>query len=203
MGDGGTDLALDVVANDRNASFFELVVPLLGSGDENGQGVDESDLRVNARLRVVFGGFLRANRQVAHQDVDLFVTQNLCHVYRFFLRLFDRFEVVLAQTVQSGSTFHRHTSRRHVGNFDGVVFAGQDRVSDVLAHLLRIYIEGGDEFEVADVIVTELDMHETWNLFVRLSVPVVFDSLNEGSRAVSEPCDGYANWVSHCALTLL
>ena len=53
------------------------------------------------------------------------------------------------------------------------------------------------------MVVTELNVHEPWNLFVRLSVPVVFNSLDEGGCAVSEPCDGYANWVSHCALTLL
>jgi hypothetical protein len=69
VGDGRADLALDVVADDRDARGAELLGPLRRAGDEDGQRVDEGDLRVDGALRVELRRRLRADGQVADQDV--------------------------------------------------------------------------------------------------------------------------------------
>ena len=38
---------------------------------------------------------------------------------------------------------------RHVGEADGVVGLGEDRLAEVLADLVRIDVEGGGELDVA------------------------------------------------------
>jgi hypothetical protein len=50
--------------------------------------------------------------------------------------------------------------RRHVGDLDGVVLAGDDRLGQVEADLLGVDVEGGDELDVADVVVAELHVHQ-------------------------------------------
>ena len=71
VGDGRADLALDVVADDRDAGVLELRGPLGVGGDEDRQRVDEADAGVDRALRVELVGLLRAHRQVGHQHVDL------------------------------------------------------------------------------------------------------------------------------------
>jgi hypothetical protein len=69
--DGGADLALDVVADDRHAGLLELLAAHSGGRDEHGQGVDEGDAGVDRALRVELVGQLGAHREVGDEDVDL------------------------------------------------------------------------------------------------------------------------------------
>jgi hypothetical protein len=100
VGDGRADLALDVVADDRNAGLLELRGPLGVGRDEHGQGVDEGDTRVDRALRVELVGLLGAHRQVGHEDVDLGVAQRRDDVDRLGGRLVDGLAVVLAEAVE-------------------------------------------------------------------------------------------------------
>ena len=85
VGDGGADLALDVVADDRHAGGAELLRPLRGAGDEHGQRVDERDLGVDRALRVELRRVLGADRQVADQDVDPGLTKGRDDVDRLLV----------------------------------------------------------------------------------------------------------------------
>ena len=60
--DGGAHLALDVVADDRDAGVAELARPLGVRGDEHGDGVDEGHPGVEAGLGVEALGLLGAHR---------------------------------------------------------------------------------------------------------------------------------------------
>lgn len=53
---------------------------------------------------------------------------------------------------------------RHVADLDGVVLAGADGVREVEADLLRVDVERGDELDVTDVVVAELDVHQARDL---------------------------------------
>ena len=179
MGDGRTDLALDVVTDNRHAGFLELVVPFLSACDEHRQGVDECDLRIDCGLRVVFDGLLRANRQVAHQNVDLRVAQSLRNVNRLGVGFGDGFAVVLAEAVKRWAALHFYPGVRDVGDFDGVVLAGVSGFGNVLADLVSVDVERCDEFDVADVVVAELHVHESRNLRFGICVLVVFNAFDE------------------------
>ena len=115
MGDGRADLALDVVTDDRHAGRGELVRPLLGAGDEHRQAVDEADAGVDRALRVELRGVLRADRQVADEDVGLASFSACDDVDRLLVGLLDGLAVVLAEAVESVTALHGDAGRRHVG----------------------------------------------------------------------------------------
>ena len=71
VGDRGADLALDVVADDRDARVAELPRPFRVAGDEDRKRVHERDAGVDRALGVEARGLLGADRQVGHQDVGL------------------------------------------------------------------------------------------------------------------------------------
>lgn len=72
-----------------------------------------------------------------------------------------------------------HAGVRNLGDLDGVVLAGPDGVREVEADLLRVDVEGGDELDVAHVVVAELDVHQTGHLAGRIGVLVVLDALHQ------------------------
>ena len=81
--DGGADLALDVVTDDRHTRGLELRGPLGIGRDEHRDGVDERDARVETRLRVVLLCLLGPDREVRHEHVGLGVAQHLRDVDGF------------------------------------------------------------------------------------------------------------------------
>ena len=199
--DGGADLGLDVVTDDRDAGLGELVRPLLGAGDEDREGVDEGDLGVDGALGVELRRVLGADGQVADQDVDLLVLEDLDDVDRGLGGLLDGLAVVLAQAVEGVAALHGDAGRRHVADLDGVVLAGADGVREVEADLLRVDVEGGDELDVTHVVVAELDVHQAGHLGCRVGVLVVLDALHQRGGAVAHADDGYANRThSGCSL---
>ena len=82
MGDGGTDLTLDVVTDDRQSSIFKLLGPLWGAGDEYRKCVNETATRIDSALCVVLGCGIRSNRQVAHHNVNACRLQGRNNIYR-------------------------------------------------------------------------------------------------------------------------
>ena len=83
-----------------------------------------------------------------------------------------------------------------VGELDGVVLAGADGLGQVEADLLGVDVERGDELQVGDVVVAELDVHQAGDLGAGLGVLVVLDALDEGRRAVADADDGGADGVA-------
>ena len=112
------------------------------------------------------------------------------HVDRLLVGLLDRLPVVLAQAVQGVPALHGDVQRRHVGDLDGVVLRGDDRLGQVPADLLGVHVERGDELDVADVVGAELDVHQAGHSRRRVGVPVVVHALNQRGGAVADADDG-------------
>ena len=74
--DRRADLALDVVADDRQTGLLELFVPVVLAGDEDGQAVDDADAGFEGLFDVPLGRLLGADRQVADDDVGLGVLED-------------------------------------------------------------------------------------------------------------------------------
>ena len=68
-----------------------------------------------------------------------------------------------------------------------------DRLGQVAADLLGVDVERGDELDVADVVVAELDVHQARDPRRRVGVLVVLNALDQRARAVADADDGYAN----------
>src|SRR5699024_5147923 len=60
---------------------------------------------------------------------------------------------------------------------------------EVLAHLLVVDVEGGDELHVGDVVVAEGHVHQTRDGAGGVGVLVVLDALHERARAVADADD--------------
>ena len=99
--DGGADLALDVVADDRHAGVGELRRPLGVGGDEHRDGVDERHAGVEAGLGVVLLRLLGARPGGRRPARRRRVAQRLGHVDRLGRRLLDGLAVVLAEPVEA------------------------------------------------------------------------------------------------------
>ena len=74
--------------------------------------------------------------------------------------LLDGLEVVLAEAVQGVAALDGHAGGRNVGDLDGVVFAGQDGIGEVNADLLAVDVERGNELDIVDVVLAELNVHQ-------------------------------------------
>ena len=201
MGDGRADLGLDVVTDDRHAGILKLLGPHGVGGDEDRQGVDERDVRVDGALCVVLVSDLGADRHVGHEHVDLGVLESLDDVHGLGLGLLDGQAVVLAQTIVGDTALHDNPGGRHISDLDGVVLGGIDGLGQVEADLLGIDVERCDELDVVDVVLPELDVHQTGNGGVRVSILVVLDSLNQRAGAVTHANDGDAHG-SHLGFSL-
>jgi hypothetical protein len=109
--DGGADLALDVVADDRQAALLEAPRPGRIRTDEHRDAVDEGAAGGQRLLGVELGGRLRAHRQIGHQDVGAAASQFLGHVAHRFVGLFDVVRQVLADAVERGTAAHLNAER--------------------------------------------------------------------------------------------
>ncbi|GAA3156268.1 hypothetical protein GCM10020255_037370 [Rhodococcus baikonurensis] len=129
MGDGGADLALDVVTDDRDAGVLELGSPLRVGSDEDGQSVDERNACVDRALCVELVSVVGTDRQVGNEDVDLSVLECLDDVDGLGVGQLDGLGVVLADAVEGRATLN--------GNVQG----GTSAILMVLFSLARIASE--------------------------------------------------------------
>src|SRR5690606_6668295 len=126
-------------------------------------------------------------------DIGLGVAQGLRNVDRLGRRFLALLRVELAEAVEGGTAQHGDAEVGHVGELDGVVRAGVDRLGDVDADLLRVDVERGDDLDVMDVVAAEDDVHQTRYFFVRRGVLVVLETLHERARAVANARDREAD----------
>ena len=105
---------------------------------------------------------------------------------------------VLAEAVVGHAALDLDADVRHVGELDRVVLARPDRLGEVLADLLRVDVEGGDELDVADVVAAEVDVHQAGDFLGRVGVLVVLDALDEGVGAVADADDRDADLLVAC-----
>ena len=191
--DGGADLGLDIVADDRHTGITELLSPFRIGCDEHRQAVHERASGVHGGLGVCLVGLLGTDRQVGNEHVDLLVAQHLGHVDRLGVGLFDHLAIVFTQTIVGRAAQHFDAQIRHVGEFDRVVLRRFDGFRQILADLQRVHIECGDEFNVTHAISAEIVVHQTGNLILVLRVFVVFNALHQRRSAIANASDSYTN----------
>ncbi|CAM5349417.1 hypothetical protein SHIRM173S_10185 [Streptomyces hirsutus] len=157
------------------APTWDLMSPTTGRQNPGSLGRPGVDGALGVELRRVLG----TDGQVADQDVDLLVLEDLDDVDRLLGALLDGGPVVHAETVEGVAALDRHTGAGDVADLDGVVLESADGVSEVEADLLGVHVESGDELDVADVVIAELDVHQARHLGRRVGVLVVLDALHQ------------------------
>jgi hypothetical protein len=101
------------------------------------------------------------------------------HVVGVARRLLHHFGEVLAEAVVRHPARDGDARLGDVGELDRVVRLRPDRGAEVLADLGHVHVECGGEFDVADVIPAEIDVHEPGDELARVGVLVVLDALKE------------------------
>src|SRR5215472_14536752 len=191
--DSRADLALDVVADDRQAVLLEASPPGGFAGDEDRNAIDHAAARRERLLHVEARSLLAAHGQVVHQHLGAAVAQGRRDVDRGLGCLIDDLAQVGAQTVERRSALHRDTEVRDLGEAYGVVRFDEQRFGDVATDFAAIDVEGGDDLDVADVVAAEVHVHEARYEGVGGGVAILVDALDEGRGAVAEADHGHAN----------
>ena len=109
--------------------------------------------------------------------------------------LLDDLREVLADAVERHAALDRDAGRRDLGELDRVVRMRPDRLGEVDADLALDDVECSDDFDVADVVAAEIDVHQAGDELVRLRVLVVGQALHERVRAVADADDRDADLV--------
>src|SRR4029079_6047278 len=193
MGDGRADLALDVVANDRNAALLESVRPVFLAGDEDRNAVDEHAARLEHLIDIPLGRHLGADRQVGDNNVGVGVFEDFGDIGGRTGHLGDDLREVFAEAVVRHATLDFDAELRHVGELDRVVRTAEDRLAEVLAYLVGVDVERGRELDIADVIAAQAHVHQTGNERIVGRIPVVLDALDKRRGAIAYADDRYAD----------
>ena len=176
------------------AGLLEALVPVVLARDEHRDAVHEAAAGLQDLLDVPLGGLLGADRQVGDDDVGAGVLEHLDDVGGGAGRLGDLLLEVAAQAVVGHAAHDLDAELGDVvAELERVVLAGEDRLGEVLAHLVGVDVEGGGELDVAHVVAAEIDVHEAGHLLGRVGVLVVLDALHEGAGAVAHADDGDAD----------
>src|SRR5665213_642158 len=103
---------------------------------------------------------------------------------------------VLAEAVVGHAAVHGHAEiAGHFGELHRVVLTGPDRLSEVLADLRLVDVEGGRELDVAHVVAAEVDVHQAGDVLRGVGLRVVLDALHERRCAVADADDRDADLV--------
>ena len=191
MHDGGTDLTLDVVTDDRQRLLLEPRSPLGLAGDEHRDAVHEPAPGLERRVRVELHRLLATDRQEVDEHVGLRILERLHDVDRLGRRELDDVAEVLADAVEGRAALHGDAGRGDLGEAHGVVLTREDRLGEVDADLGLGNVERGDELDVTDVVAGDGVVHEARHLVG--GVGVVRDTLNEARGAISDASDGDAD----------
>jgi hypothetical protein len=71
----------------------------------------------------------------------------------------------------------------------GVVGLYPDRPRHVLAHLAGVDVKGRDDFDVADAVPAEINIHDTRRGSIGLDVAIIADALDQGRGTVADADD--------------
>ena len=89
-----------------------------------------------------------------------------------------------------------HPQVGDVGELDGVVLTTVDGLRQIAAHLRGVDVKSRDEFEVANVVATEFDVHESRHVVARGRVTVERHALNQRAGAVADSRNSHTD-VAH------
>src|SRR5699024_3062004 len=96
VGDGCTNLGVDVVSNNGYSGIVEILGPFWVRSDKHLQRVDKSNTGIHGSLGIVLSSLFGTYRQIGDQDVDLISFELLDHITRLGFGFFNGLTVILA-----------------------------------------------------------------------------------------------------------
>ena len=176
---GGANLALDIVADDRQAAFGKTLLPVRLGSNEDRDAVDETAAGFQNLFHIPLGGFFRTNRQVADHHIGLRVLKDFDNVCSGAVGFLDHFTQILAYPVMGHATLDFDSHMRHIRELDRVVRKRRDGLAQIQANFGIDYIEGSRKFNVMNVIPAQVDMHQAGDSIGFTGVFIELDALHQ------------------------
>ena len=195
MHDGRADLALDVVADDRQACVAEFLGPFGVRSEEDGYAIDHRDARFEAGLRIMLDGLVGPYRQIAQQHLSARLAQSLGDISGLKVGRSKGDVVVVVRHVRRYAIelgTHLDDDVRHGQRAledPRVVRLGENRLFQRPADLAAIDIERGDELDVAGAVAADRLAHHAVQRRIAAAA-VIFHALHQRAGAISDTGDG-------------
>ena len=146
-----------------------------------------------AGLGIVLLCLLGSHGEVAHEHVGFGVTKGLSDINRGCGGLFTYLAVVRAEAIQRRAALDVDAQIGDVREADRIVRRSEDGLGDVLADLVGVDVERRDDFDIADVVATEFDMHQARHQVFGVGIAVKLQALDQRTGTVAHTGDGQAN----------
>ena len=202
MDDGRANLALDVVADDRQARVAEFLRPFRIRGEEDGHAIDHRNASLQARFCVMLDGRVGSDRQIAQQHLGARLAQGLRDVGRLEVGRTKRDIVVVVRHMRG----HAVELRTHLDDNvrDGqrtledtrVVRLGEDRLLKRPADLADVDVERGDELNIARAIAPHRLAHHAVQSRIA-AAPIILNALHQRAGAIADARDGDLDLLLH------
>src|SRR5438270_11859279 len=204
MHDRSAHLRFDVVSDDGQILIRKSLCPPGIAGDENRDVIDEPQPGFQRTTGVEAGRLFRTDWQIIDHQFrgrvlefgdDLFAS-------RFFFQGKECAEGILIAHVrrvpiENAPHFHDGTGELDLFTEDlRAVGRREDGFADVQAHLAPVDVKSGNYFDVARPVRTDLAVHQSDAVTVDGGAVIKIDSLNKGTRAVSDADNG-DSYFSH------
>ncbi len=200
--DGRADLALYVVADERQAALGKFALPRLVRGDENGNAVDEAAAGGKRLLRIPARGDFGTDRKIGDEHVRPGLPQDLRNVSGGSIGLLDLLAQIAADAVERPAALDDYAGGGNIRKAERVIGSGVDGFGDIAPDLRSGDVEGRGDLDIADVISAEIGMHQPRNRLVLLRVAIECQPLDEGGRAIADTDQPDPNGVrSHLTTT--
>jgi len=90
---------------------------------------------------------------------------------------------------------HRDVQARYVAELNGVIRFGIDGFGQILANFGDIDVNPHGEFNVPDMVATQVDMHNTGYTGILGSILVIFDPLDKRRGAIAYTNNRHTNFL--------
>ncbi len=188
MHQGGAELALEIIADQRHASPFELTRPVRRARDDGWDAIDKPTPGSPCRLRIPLRCALTPDREKIHHDMGVGALQVLDHVVERGPALHVHpIRCVVTHAVAEDALANRHPEAGDVGEFERVVRRGPNRFGKIAADLGGIDIESGCESDVRGGVAGTHGIRQSNRL--TSCVRVIRHPLNQRGGAVSHSND--------------
>lgn len=203
MGDGGSYLGLNIIADDGEAALFESFLPIFLGGDKNGNAVDETATGFENLLDIPFGCHFGTDGKVVDDDVGLCGFQNIDDIVSRAGSFKNYFVEIFAQAVVGHAAVNIDAEMGDVRKFDGVIRFGEDGLGEIFTDFGVIDVECGGELDIADVVATKVYMHEARDELILLRIFIKLNALDERRCAIPNPDNCYTNFFAHDIYSML
>ena len=143
MDNGGSDLALDIVADHRQIGFLEALLPVLFACNKDRNAVDKPHASPENLLNIPLGSRLRAYRQIVHHNISTCVLENFHNIVGLSRRFPDDAREILAKPIMSHTPVDLCIELRNVSKAICIIGGRINSLADIFTHFVLVDVEGG------------------------------------------------------------